>query len=55
MFRTSWTLLVGALSIVAGCARPVAPLPDGPLVAPTPAPAVAFPRDAGPHDGLTEW
>src|SRR4051812_2674526 len=41
--------------VLAACGRPAAPLADAPLPAPTPAPAVVFPRDAGPHDALTEW
>jgi predicted secreted hydrolase len=53
VFRTSWAMIV--LVLLAGCARPVALLPDAPVPSPTPAPAIEFPRDAGPHDGLTEW
>jgi predicted secreted hydrolase len=41
--------------LASACGRPVAPLPDVPAAAPTPAPPVTFPRDAGPHDALTEW
>jgi len=37
------------------CSPSVAPLPDAPLPSPTPAPPIVFPRDAGPHDSLTEW
>jgi predicted secreted hydrolase len=44
-----------ALAVLAGCAAPAAPLPDVPLPTATPAPPVVFPRDAGPHDALTEW
>ena len=44
-----------AIGVMAGCARPVAPLPDAPLPAPTPPPPIVFPTDAGPHDALTEW
>jgi predicted secreted hydrolase len=38
-----------------GCARSVAPLPQVPVPSPTPAAPVNLPRDAGPHDALTEW
>jgi predicted secreted hydrolase len=41
--------------VLVGCSRPVASLPEAPLPSPTPAPAILFPRDAGPHDALTEW
>jgi predicted secreted hydrolase len=44
-----------ALMVILGCSRPAAPLAEVPLPSPTPAVAIAFPRDAGPHDGLTEW
>jgi predicted secreted hydrolase len=54
MRRTSQLLALALIALVA-CARPVAPLPDAALAGPTPAPPIAFPRDAGPHDGLTEW
>ena len=40
---------------VIGCARPVQPLPPAPAAQPTPLPSVEFPRDALPHDALTEW
>jgi len=45
------------LLVVVGvaCARPIAPLPPAPVPSPTPAPPISFPRDAGPHDALTEW
>jgi len=52
--RTRCCWLVLALAVVA-CSRPVVPLPEAPLASPTPAPPVVFPRDAGPHDALTEW
>ena len=43
--------------MLAGCTRAAAPLPPAPAstAAPTPPPPVTFPRDAGPHDVLTEW
>jgi predicted secreted hydrolase len=46
-----------AIPILLGpaCARSVAPLPQAPLASPTPPLPVALPRDAGPHDALTEW
>jgi predicted secreted hydrolase len=53
VFRTS--LWLAAVLVFAGCSRPSEPLPDVPLPTSTPAPAIEFPRDAGPHDGLTEW
>src|SRR5579859_7857913 len=53
MSRISW--LVALLVLVVGCARPAAPLPAAPRAEPTPAPALALPADAGPHDALTEW
>jgi predicted secreted hydrolase len=40
---------------MAGCVPAAAPLPDVPLPTATPAPPVVFPRDAAPHDALTEW
>jgi predicted secreted hydrolase len=48
-------MLCAALALVAGCASPQTPLPDVPRPTATPAPAIAFPQDAGPHDTLTEW
>jgi predicted secreted hydrolase len=44
-------ILIGAVA----CTRPIAPLPDVPPASPTPAPPLTLPRDAGPHDALTEW
>src|SRR5262249_8556976 len=44
-----------ALALVVGCAPRAAPLPDVPLPTATAAPPVVFPRDAAPHDALTEW
>ncbi|MBV9581000.1 MAG: hypothetical protein JO057_20665 [Chloroflexi bacterium] len=41
--------------LIVGCASPPAALPEAPLPSPTPAAPVVFPRDAGPHDALTEW
>jgi predicted secreted hydrolase len=54
MRRTNWAFL--ALLVVAvGCSRPVAPLPDAPATSPPPPSPITFPRDALPHDALTEW
>ena len=48
--------LLGVLVVLAtACARPVAPLPPAPTASPTAAPRVDLPRDAAPHDVLTEW
>jgi predicted secreted hydrolase len=48
--------MLAALALVAvACARPVAPLPELAAPAPTAAPPLALPRDANPHDALTEW
>jgi predicted secreted hydrolase len=46
-------VLVALLTV--GCARPVQPLPPVPTALPTPPPPVELPRDALPHDALTEW
>jgi predicted secreted hydrolase len=43
------------LVLLVGCGPSVAPLPEVPLPSPTPAAPVRLPRDAGPHDALTEW
>jgi predicted secreted hydrolase len=51
MRRASFFLLL----LLTGCGRTVAPLPPAPVADPTPQPAVQFPRDAEPHDVLTEW
>jgi predicted secreted hydrolase len=48
-------VLVGLLVLGSACARPLTPLPPAPVAVPTPLPAVQFPRDALPHDVLTEW
>jgi predicted secreted hydrolase len=55
MFRIEGWLVGVALVCTSACGRPVNPLPEAPPVAPTPAPPIVFPRDAGPHDDLTEW
>jgi predicted secreted hydrolase len=47
-------VLVGLVAIV-GCARPSPPLAAAPVSSPTPPAPIVFPRDAGPHDALTEW
>ena len=55
MSARRWQALSALLLLLIGCARPVAPLPPVPTPTPnTPAP-VSFPRDALPHDVLTEW
>ena len=51
---SAWLASLLAVVLV-GCSRAVAPLPEAPLPGPTPAPPIVFPRDAGPHDALTEW
>lgn len=49
-------LAATALALVlTACSRSAAPLPELPLAAPTAAPPLSLPRDAGPHDALTEW
>jgi predicted secreted hydrolase len=48
-------LVVVATVLATACARPVAPLPEATRPDPTPAPALALPTDAAPHDALTEW
>jgi len=47
--------LIGLVLLLAACARAVAPLPVVPAASPTPPPPIDLPRDAGPHDALTEW
>ena len=47
--------LVALVLLTAACARPSSPLPVAPVASPTPAPPIVLPRDAGPHDALTEW
>lgn len=47
--------LLGLAVLATACAGPAAPLPAVPLPTPTPAAPVDLPRDAGPHDALTEW
>lgn len=48
--------LFGVLVLLAtACSRTVTPLPPAPTASPTAVPRVEFPRDAGPHDVLTEW
>jgi predicted secreted hydrolase len=44
-----------ACLLVSGCSRTVEALAPAPASAPTPVPPVTFPRDALPHDVLTEW
>jgi predicted secreted hydrolase len=55
MFRTRLAALLLLAGLLSGCTRSVAPLPDVPRPTPTPAAPIVFPRDAGPHDALTEW
>ena len=47
--------LLVAVLVCIGCTPSVVPLPQAPVPSPTPAPPIVFPRDAWPHDGLTEW
>jgi predicted secreted hydrolase len=47
--------LLALLAVVVGCTPSARPLPEVPQPSPTPAPPVVFPRDAQPHDALTEW
>jgi predicted secreted hydrolase len=44
-----------AFLLVLGCSRAVAPLPPAAEVTPEPVRAIELPRDAKPHDALTEW
>src|SRR5216683_4086816 len=53
--HTKGLLLLVSVALIVGCARPVAPLAEVPQPSPTPAAPISFPRDAGPHDGLSEW
>ena len=53
--RRAHVLLVVALFLAAACGGTAAPLPAAPTPSATPPPPVVFPRDAGPHDVLTEW
>src|SRR5579859_5216509 len=53
--RTGWRGLLVVAVLGAACARPIAPLPAAPPPSPTPPPPISLPRDAGAHDGLTEW
>jgi predicted secreted hydrolase len=55
MHRTRWCGLMALLLVGMACSRPIAPLPAPPAPSPTPAPPIVLPRDAGPHDALTEW
>jgi predicted secreted hydrolase len=53
--RISSLILCAGLLALVGCTPAVAPLPDAPQAQATPAPAIVFPQDAGPHDALSEW
>src|SRR5712691_10100508 len=55
MLRQSWCGLAALLLLGAACSRPISPLPVAPVASPTPAPPLVLPRDAGPHDALSEW
>jgi predicted secreted hydrolase len=50
-------VVVGCVAFLAAvaCTPGAQPLPVVPLPTATPAPPISFPRDAGPHDSLTEW
>ncbi|MBI2756022.1 MAG: hypothetical protein HYX52_04850 [Chloroflexi bacterium] len=52
--RAVAALLVPSL-LLAACSPVGRPLPAVPTPAPTPVPAISFPRDAGSHDSLIEW
>ena len=56
---SGWSLrrlaLLLVLVLTTSCGRPVEPLSPAPMAVPTSPPPVTFPRDAGPHDVLTEW
>jgi predicted secreted hydrolase len=41
--------------VCTACSAPAAPLPQAPVPSPDAPAPVVFPRDAGPHDVLTEW
>lgn len=51
MRRASWLLVL----LVLGCTRPVSALPPAPPAATPVVLPVELPRDALPHDALTEW
>ncbi|HLZ30599.1 MAG TPA: lipocalin family protein [Chloroflexota bacterium] len=55
MHRPAWCGLVMLVLLGAACSRPIAPLPAPAVADPTPAPPIVLPRDAAPHDALTEW
>jgi len=52
---TRWRGVVALLLLATACSRPISALPVVPVASPTTAPPIVFPRDAGPHDALTEW
>jgi predicted secreted hydrolase len=47
--------LCAVLLLLAACTRPVAPLPELPTPTQAELAPIALPRDAQPHDVLTEW
>src|SRR3954452_17346365 len=47
--------LLFALTLLAGCAPPVAPLPPAPEPTPDQVRSISLPQDDGPHQMLTEW
>jgi predicted secreted hydrolase len=49
------TFLIVLVVVATGCSRPAQALPEAPTPEPTQVQPVVFPRDAGPHDALTEW
>jgi predicted secreted hydrolase len=53
--RLRLAAVLALVAVVVGCTPSARPLPEVPRPSPTPAPPVVFPRDAQPHDALTEW
>lgn len=51
----SFLLWIVCMFALAGCTPTASPLPQVPVPTATPAAPITFPRDALPHDALTEW